>query len=123
MSDTKLVTRAGFYRASKVIGVKVETSRGEPVGKIEDLVLDPGEGRVAAAIIATGGFLGVGERLIAIPILALSVDAERGKFILDVDKEMLDHAPSFKKDEWPDLIDRVWTAEVYTYYGYPRYWP
>ena len=122
MSDTKLYPRTGFHRASSLIGEKVENPQGDTLGKIEDLVVDPGEGRVAAAIVSCGGFLGLGERLVAIPFLAFTVDGGRGKILLDIDKETLEHAPSFKNEDWPELIDRAWTADIYSYYGYPRYW-
>jgi hypothetical protein len=122
MSDTKLFPRIGLHRGSKTIGTKVENAEGESLGKIEDLVIDAGEGRVTAVILSIGGFLGIGEKLVAIPLSAFDYDEGKGRFVLDIDRETLKDAPAFHSDEWPELIDRVWAADVYTYFGFPPYW-
>lgn len=122
MSDTKLFPRIGLHRGTNVIGSKVVNPEGEFLGKIEDLVIDAGEGRVTAVILSVGGFLGIGEKLIAIPLSAFDYEDEHGRFSLDIGKETLKNAPSFKQDDWPELIDRVWVADVYTYFGFPPYW-
>lgn len=122
MSDTSVQMRYGMLRSTKLVGSKIENSQGESLGKIEDLVIDLGEGRIAAAIVSFGGFLGMGEKLVAVPMSAFTFDAQEQKFLLNVEKETLKNAPSFRNDDWPELIDRVWAADVYSYYGYPPYW-
>jgi hypothetical protein len=42
--------------------------------------------------------------------------------VLDVTKETLENAPGFDKDNWPDIHDRSWVADVYHYYGHDPYW-
>jgi sporulation protein YlmC with PRC-barrel domain len=122
MSDTKLFPKVALYRATGLIGAPVENSKGEPLGRIEDLILDPGEGRLAAAVLATNAFPGLGGPLTAVPVSALAYDEASGKFILDVDPETLRSAPAFDRKEWPELLDRVWAAEVYAHFGFPQYW-
>ena len=60
--------------------------------------------------------------LFAIPWSALSVDTGEKQFILDVDKKLLERAPGFDKEHWPNMADRTWAAEVNTYYHAKPYW-
>lgn len=84
-------------------------------------MIDPKSGRVDYAVLSFGGFLGVGDKLFAVPIEAMKMSPEEERFILDVDKERLKHAPGFDKNNWPDTSDRTFSTKVYKYYGYePR---
>lgn len=122
MTDTKMLPRVGLHRSTKMVGTKFENLQGETLGKIEDLIIDPGEGRIAAVVVSFGGFLGLGGKLAAIPVSAFTYDEGKRRFLLNVDKDTLENAPTFKNEDWPELIDRVWAADVYSYYGFPPYW-
>jgi sporulation protein YlmC with PRC-barrel domain len=117
-----------IYRASKLIGTDVENPQGENVGEIKDVVMDPQTGQVAYAVLGFGGILGMGEKYFAIPWGALAPKtpttkgAQYDRFVLNVDKERLKNAPSFDKDNWPDMADRRWAEQVYSYYGVQPYW-
>jgi sporulation protein YlmC with PRC-barrel domain len=63
------------YRASQLIGRHVSNDRGDDIGKIEDLII--GQDKVLFAIIGVGGFLGIGEHLIAVPYNQLVVSKQR----------------------------------------------
>lgn len=123
MSDTRLFPQVGLHRATRLLGSKVENRRGESLGRIEDLVIDPDDGRVAAAIVSMGAFLGTGGKLTAIPLPAFTRDEASGRFILDVDRETLRRAPGFDPDDWPELLDRVWAADVQSHFGFPPVGP
>jgi sporulation protein YlmC with PRC-barrel domain len=56
----------GDWRASKVVGVSVYNDNNESLGSISDLLMDK-SGNIKAVVIGVGGFLGVGEHLVAIP--------------------------------------------------------
>jgi sporulation protein YlmC with PRC-barrel domain len=56
----------GNWRASKVVGLSVYNDKNESVGSINDLLTDK-DGKIVAVVIGVGGFLGVGEHLVAIP--------------------------------------------------------
>jgi len=115
--------RADIYRASKLIGADVENLQGEKLGDIKDVVLDPETGRITYAVLSFGGFMGMGEKYFAIPWAALtSKGGEKGDFVLNVDKEKLKNAPGFDKSNWPNMADRHWAEQVYTYYGITPYW-
>ena len=85
-------------------------------------MIDLENGRIAYAVLSFGGFLGMGDKLFAIPWSALTVDKVEKRFILNVDKEVLKRASGFDKDNWPNMSDRTWGTGVYTYYGAKPYW-
>jgi sporulation protein YlmC with PRC-barrel domain len=111
------------HRTSQIVGADVENAQGEDLGKIEDLVLDPQNGRVSYAVLSFGGFLGLGEKYFAIPWNALQAKAgEDDTMILNVDKEKLQNAPGFDRNNWPDTTNRQWGEEIHAYYGVQPYW-
>ena len=110
--------------ATTIIGDKVLNTAGEQLGSIKELMIDLDEGLIAYAVLSFGGFLGFGDKLFAIPWEALTIDTENHAFILDIDKEVLENAPGFDKDHWPDnaKYEAGWLLGVYEYYGYSPYW-
>lgn len=108
--------------ADTLEGDDVVNTKGEDLGNIKDIMIDVPTGRVAYAVLSSGGFLGIGDKLFAIPWSALTLDADRKCFILDVDKETLKNAPGFDKDHWPSMADPTWAKEVHDYYGQRGYW-
>jgi sporulation protein YlmC with PRC-barrel domain len=102
------------HRASKIIGSDVRTKAGDKVGEIRDLVVDDG-GRVELAIVSTGGLLGLGDTLHAVPWEALSLGT-RDDRVLDIDKARLKEAPHFTSRTWPNLGDEKWLADNRRFY-------
>ena len=118
------MARATFRRtlsASTLIGDAVANAEGDDLGKIEEIMLDVEKGRVAYAVLSFGGFLGMGDKLFAVPWGAFSIDEENKRFVLDVDEETLKDAPGFDKNNWPDM-DASWAEEVYVFYDVEPYW-
>ncbi len=111
--------RAGptLLSAATITGDEVCNLQDEKLGKIQDIMLDITEGRIRYAVLASGGFLGMGDRLFAVPWKALKQDKENKRFMLDVDVERLKNAPGFDKDEWPDMADATWNSTVEAYYA------
>ncbi|MHB9030197.1 MAG: PRC-barrel domain-containing protein, partial [Candidatus Latescibacterota bacterium] len=89
---------------------------------IKDFMIDLDSGCIAYAVLSYGGFLGMGDKLFAIPMQALGLDEDRKIFILDISKDRLKDAPSFDKDRWPDSADTQFITRVYDYYGYQPSW-
>jgi sporulation protein YlmC with PRC-barrel domain len=108
--------------ASTLEGNDVTNRAGEKLGTVDEIMLDVPMGRVAYAVLSTGGFLGMGDRLFAIPWAALTLDTDNKCFILDVSKDRLEQAPGFDKDHWPSLADQSWGANVHKYYVTRPYW-
>lgn len=108
--------------ASSLAEDKVQNLKGEKLGDIEDLMIDLGTGRIAYAVLSFGGVLGMGNKLFAIPWQAMTLDVDKKAFLLDVNKESLEQAPGFDKDDWPDMSDARWGAGIHTHYGVTPYW-
>lgn len=108
--------------ATTMIGDGVRNPQGEDLGELEEIMLDVDTGQIAYAVLSFGGFLGIGDKLFAIPWEALTLLPDEHAFALDVTREQLENAPGFDKDDWPATIDREWMVEVYDYYGYAPYW-
>ena len=122
MSTIKTDAGRKSLSATTLIGDRVVNRKGEDLGKIEDFMLDPEQGRVGYAVLSFGGFLGMGDKLFAVPMQALKLSREDKWFVLDVDKERLKNAPGFDKDNWPDISDRTFGSSVYSYYNTKPYW-
>jgi sporulation protein YlmC with PRC-barrel domain len=108
--------------ASTLTGDSVRNSAGENLGKIDEIMIDIPTGKIAYAVLSFGGFLGIGDKLFAVPWRALKVDEDEKCFILDVDKQTIENAPGFNKDNWPDMSDTDWGTQVFTYYRVRPYW-
>jgi sporulation protein YlmC with PRC-barrel domain len=119
----KSEAKYGVVSASKIIGEAVINCQNENLGKIHELVIDAQDGRLAYAVLSFGGFMGMGNKLFAMPWKAFEFAKAENKLILNVEKEKLKTAPGFDQDaKWPDFADRTWGSSIYKYYGYDPYW-
>ena len=109
-------------KASSIIGTDVVNPKGDNLGDIKEVVIDPRTGRVAYAVVSFGGFLGMGEKLFAIPFSAFDYNVLKNEYALDVSKERLKAAPGFDPDHWPTMSDEKWNRDVYKYYKRAPYW-
>lgn len=108
--------------ADTLEGDNVVNSEGRTLGEIKHIMIDVPQGRVAYAVLSFGGFLGLGDKLFAIPWSALTLDAGNHNFILDVPEQRLKDAPGFDKDHWPTMADERWASQVHSYYHSRPYW-
>ncbi len=108
--------------ASSINGDRVKNSAGEDLGKVHELMVDLQTGRVAYIVLSYGGVLGMGNKLFAVPWNAIQVDEDDKAVILNVEKERLENAPGFDKDNWPDMADQTWGATIYEFYGTRPTW-
>lgn len=104
--------------AGTLAGTPVTNMAGEDLGHIEEIMLDLRTGNVAYVVVSFGGILGIGSKLFAVPWQALQIDQDNEQVIMNVDRELLENAPGFDDDNWPQTAEPAWLGEVYTYYGY-----
>jgi sporulation protein YlmC with PRC-barrel domain len=102
--------------ASTLTGDTVENDKGEKLGKLEDIMLDLQSGKIAYAVLSFGGFLGMGEKLFALPWSKLHVDQVKKCIILNASKELFKDMPGFNKDHYPDMSDPKWQTKITTFY-------
>jgi hypothetical protein len=77
------------------------------------------QGRVDLVVLSHGGFLRIGEKATAVPFSALRYDQTDKRLILDITKEQLASAPTFKM---ADLSDQKRAEDIYRYFGQQPYW-
>ena len=112
----------GFVQqASKLMGTSVKNLQDEKLGKVENFMVDLSAGRIVAVIISSGGFIGMGDELSAVPPTALRFNAEHDTLRLDASKEMLASSPHFKANEWPDLSQPDYAGGIYRAYKVEPY--
>lgn len=108
--------------ADTLEGTSIRNRAGEDLGDLKALMIDIGSGRVAYAVLSFGGFLGMGDKLFAVPWQALQVDRQNEEIILDVPRETLENAPGFDDNDWPDFAESEYGVRVFEHYGYDPYW-
>jgi sporulation protein YlmC with PRC-barrel domain len=107
--------------AETLIGNDVCDPKGESLGDIKEIMLDMRSGKVGYAVLAFGGFMGLGEKLFAVPWTALTLDTENKRFTLNVEKDRLKQAPGFNKENWPNMADQAWENEIHSYWEPKKY--
>jgi len=103
--------------ANTLIGNDVYNQKEEDLGNIKEIMLDTQTGNVCYAVLSSGGILGIGEKLFAVPWSALTLDTENKRFTLNVEADRLKNAPGFDKDQWPNMADASWAQSIHSYYG------
>jgi sporulation protein YlmC with PRC-barrel domain len=104
-------------RLSKLIGADVTNKNGDALGTVNDIVA-AADGHISYIVVARGGMLGMGEKLVAVPVADVPMSLSKdGTCILDINKTAFDKAPSFASNEWPNLADRQWQNKARGYFG------
>ncbi|MFP5390871.1 MAG: PRC-barrel domain-containing protein [Gammaproteobacteria bacterium] len=107
--------------AQTLIGDHVHNLQNEHLGEIKEFMLDMRSGKIAYAVMSSGGVLGVGQKLFAVPFDALTLDTVHKRFTMDIDKERIENAPGFDTDHWPDMADQQWVQQIHGYYSTGEY--
>lgn len=116
-------------RVSDLISLPIYGAENDKVGKVEDLVADPGSGKIRYAVLSFGGILGMGDKYFAVPWNDLKVfykgatSAGTQKEVyatIDVSKEALKNAPGFDKKQWPNFADQSFVKDLESFYGSNR---
>jgi sporulation protein YlmC with PRC-barrel domain len=94
-----MATTINEVYASRLIGASVKNPQGESLGKIDELLIDPKEARIKAAVVSVGGLLGIGAKSVAVPWNKLSMGPERDTVVVAMGKEELEQAPPWQKSE------------------------
>lgn len=102
--------------ANTLIGNDVYNSQEEDLGDIKEIMIEMSTGKISYAVLSYGGFLGIADKLFAVPWEALTLDTENKRFILNVEKGRLENAPGFDKDDWPDMADPQWQEKIKSFY-------
>ena len=85
-------------------------------------MIDPDSGTVVYAVVSLGAFLGIGDRLFAVPWRMLTLDRDERVFVLGAARGTLENAPWFSEDNWPDFGDTDWGHRIHNHFGLQPYW-
>lgn len=110
-----------IQKASKLMGMTVKNRQDEKLGKVDNMLVDVQSGRIVAVILSSGGFLGIGDALSAVPPTSLLFNTERDTLQLDTTKELLAAAPHFQSNQWPDFNQPGYSDNVYRVYNQEPY--
>jgi hypothetical protein len=107
--------------ADKVQGTSVRNPEGESLGTIESIMIDKPSGKVAYAVMAFGGILGMGKDRRALPWEVLEYDTDQGAYVLNADPDLLKNGPVYDETS-TNWEDRDWGRKVNDYYGVKPSW-
>lgn len=102
--------------SNKVEGTDVYDRSGRHLGSVHNFMVDKVSGQVAYAVLAFGGFLGLGENHHPLPWRALTYSTELGGYVVDIDPGVLEGAPSHGPEE-DAFADPRYGGRVDDYYG------
>lgn len=109
-------------RVSQIIGMTVRNNEGKDIGTVNDIVIDAASGRVRYAALSYGGFLGLGDKLFAVPWGAFEYrpakEGDEYHLVLNVSEEKIKSAKGFDQDKWPDFGNREFTRGLDAHYGF-----
>jgi sporulation protein YlmC with PRC-barrel domain len=121
MSTLEAKETSRLISADKVEGTAVYNPAGEKIGKIENIMIDKQSGKVAYAVMSFGGFLGIGDKHYPLPWSMLKYDTRLGGYVVNLDKKVLEGAPSYESRDRIDWDDEKWGRRVHDYYGIATY--
>jgi sporulation protein YlmC with PRC-barrel domain len=115
-------TSGHLIAARQVQGAAVFNTRLENIGSVHDVMIDKASGRIAYAVLVQGGFLGIGDRYFPLPWEKLSYSTEMRGYVVDIDDDVLQGAPSYSDEATASWSDDAWSRGIYTYYGVHPFW-
>jgi sporulation protein YlmC with PRC-barrel domain len=114
LSDTDLTVS---NQDEDIRGKKVVDMSGDDLGEVSDLLVDEGSVKVRFMEVASGGFLGIGQSKVIIPVDAITRISE-DEVRIAKEREVVASSPRYD----PDLVPENYWHDVYSYYGYSPYW-
>ncbi len=105
--------------ADKVKGTAVHNTAGDSLGSIESIMIDKPSDKVAYAVLAFGGILGMGKDRRALPWNLLTYDTTQEAYIVSLDPEILRGGPAYEETDWDDTD---WDRKVHDYYDARPSW-
>lgn len=108
------------HRASKILGTDVHDLKGEKIGSVHDIVIDPRTANIDYVVVSFGGIMGIGSKYFAVPWKAMRLTEDAKYYVLNVDREMLKTASGFDKERWPDMANQDWANGVEKDWQDPR---
>ncbi len=100
-------------KCSQLIGTAVENPQGDKLGKIEDVVVDFGNGRVSYCVLSVEHGIFATSKYLAVPLAALRPSGDGSRLILNADKDKVAQAQGFDRNNWPSVTNPAWGAQPF----------
>jgi sporulation protein YlmC with PRC-barrel domain len=97
-----------LVRAHDFLKKDVRNAQNEKLGSIQDVVVELKSGRVLYAVLDAGGFLGMGDKLFAVPLTAFTPSPDGKDYVVQASKDQIKNAKGFEKNSWPATASRDW---------------
>jgi sporulation protein YlmC with PRC-barrel domain len=125
--ETFMTTPSGHttaIRATKVCGTNVYNDAGDKIGTVADIILDKQSNQIMFAALGFGGVLGMGEKYYPVPWSMLDYQEDVGGYVLPLQKESLEKAPSYDLKDLTSHDGSLGTIRdrTYSYYNVERDW-
>lgn len=117
--DSTIDSPNPMIASDRVEGTAVYNRAGERLGTVERFMVDKASGQAEYAVLAFGGFFGLGHKHYPLPWKALTYEPEKGGYVVDVTQEQLEGAPGYDGEGDEPRYDRAYQEQVYSYYGLP----
>jgi len=108
-------------KVSSITEIKISSKLGEPLGRIQDLVLDLSSGRVTEVLVVSEQKLRLAGKTVALPPGALISDDKTKGYTIDMTAEAFESAPTFDLSKWADSTQPEKVAASYFYFGQQPY--
>lgn len=103
--------------ASALLDSDVDNLAGEDLGEIDDFLVDVSNGNVLYVLVAHGGFLGIAQDQVAVPLTAFNVIPGQDDLILNVNEEVFETFPDTEIDDtWPTGLGAGWDTDLRTFW-------
>ncbi len=110
-----------LQKANEIIGMEVKNPQDQKLGKVKDLAIDMASGRIVEVFLSTGGFIGLGDKIVAVPPAAFTCDAAGKVLVINADQEKIKTAPEFEMSKWAESIRNSRVVDVYHFFGQEPY--
>lgn len=114
--DERPMNQVSIAQAESIKGSSVRNQQGEEIGQVEGLVVDVKKGQLSYAIVGVGGFLGVGEKSVAVPWDRLQPGDQPQSFALNVNRQTLEQAPAISTDNLAQLESPEQQQQISTFW-------
>ncbi|MBK8906418.1 MAG: PRC-barrel domain-containing protein [Rhodospirillales bacterium] len=103
-------------RARDVIGADVRNLQDEDLGDVEDVIVNPADGTASHLLVATGGFLGMGEDIVAVPVGKVGFTDAMDVVLVNMPEDAFEKAPKITEENINSPDQAAWRQETQSYF-------
>lgn len=102
--------------ARDLFGVDVRNLQDEDLGDVQDVIVNPADGTASHLLVETGGFLGMGEDFVAVPVGKVGFTDAMDVVLINMPEDAFENAPKITEDQINSLDQTEWRQETQSYF-------